>query len=96
MKIEVTAEIWQEGNMFVGYCHELEVASAGRTSEEALKNLREAIEIALEETAKKGSLPALLEEAGFVFDSAEPPPYASSPRTRSCRQQNLWVSLPSL
>lgn len=96
MKIEVTAEIWQEGNMFVGYCHELEVASAGRTSEEALRNLSEAIGIFLEETAKKGSLPALLEEAGFVLDGGEAPLVASSARSRFCAFEKLTLKLPSL
>lgn len=33
--IELMGEIWQEGNMFTAYCHELDLASCGRTVEEA-------------------------------------------------------------
>ena len=65
-KIELTSEIWQEGNMYSAYCHELDVATAGRTVDEARKNLAEALEIFFEETARKGTLQSLLEEAGFL------------------------------
>ncbi len=67
--IELTSEIWQEGNMYTAYCHELDVATAGRTFEEARKNLAEAIEIFFEETKRMGTLRQLLEEAGFSIIS---------------------------
>ena len=54
--------------MFTSYCPELDVASCGHTSEEAKKNLREVIEIQLEETAKLGTLKDFLAEAGYVID----------------------------
>ncbi len=63
-KIIATAEIWKEGGMFTAYCPELDVASCGHTSEEAKKNLRDVIEIQLEETAKLGTLKDFLAEAG--------------------------------
>ena len=47
----ITQEIWKEGNMYTSYCPELDVASCGRTIEEAQKNLIEVILIQLEETA---------------------------------------------
>jgi predicted RNase H-like HicB family nuclease len=50
-KIIATVEIWKEGGMFTSYCPELDIASCGHTAEEAKKNLREVIEIQLEETA---------------------------------------------
>jgi predicted RNase H-like HicB family nuclease len=67
-KIIATAEIWKEGGMFTAYCPELDVASCGHTSEEAKKNLRDVIEIQLEETAKLGTLKDFLAEAGYVID----------------------------
>jgi len=67
-KIIATVEIWKEGGMFTAYCPELDVASCGHTSEEAKKNLREAIEIQLEETAKFGTLNDFLAEAGYVVE----------------------------
>ena len=67
-KIIATAEIWKEGKMFTAYCPELDVASCGHTAEEAKKNLREVIEIQLEETAKLGTLKDFLAEAGYVVE----------------------------
>lgn len=54
--------------MFTAYCPELDVASCSHTSEEAKKNLRVAIEIQLEETAKLGTLNDFLAEAGYVVE----------------------------
>jgi len=67
-KIIATAEIWKEGEMFTAYCPELDVASCGHTAEEAKKNLREVIEIQLEETAKLGTLKDFLAEAGYAIE----------------------------
>lgn len=64
--LRLTGEVWREGHMYVSYCRELDLASCGRTVEEAWKNLHEAFQIFLEETAKKGTLRELLEEAGLV------------------------------
>ncbi len=40
-----TASVWQEGDRFVARCLEVDVASQGETEEEALANLREALEL---------------------------------------------------
>ncbi len=49
MKIyNLTAIIWKEGKFFVSRCPELEVASMGKSPEEALKNLKDAVELYLE------------------------------------------------
>lgn len=47
-KFNVTAIIWQEDDVYVSKCPELEVASVGYTPEEALLNLKEAVELYLE------------------------------------------------
>lgn len=46
--LKLTARIWPEGNVFVSQCLEFDIASCGETPEEALANLREAIELYLE------------------------------------------------
>lgn len=51
MKEEFTASVWQEGDWFVVQCRELEIASQGRTKDEALDNLAEAIEVHFEPPA---------------------------------------------
>ena len=43
------AEVWQEGEWFVARAQGVEVASQGKTREEALANLREALELHYEE-----------------------------------------------
>lgn len=43
-----TAVLEKEGSEFVALCPELDVASQGGTVEEALANLREAVELFLE------------------------------------------------
>ncbi len=48
MTQEFTANVWQEGEWFVAQCREVEVASQGATEEEALDNLREALELYFE------------------------------------------------
>ncbi|HOF87363.1 MAG TPA: type II toxin-antitoxin system HicB family antitoxin [Armatimonadota bacterium] len=40
-----SASIWQEDGWYVAQCHEVDIASQGRTREEALTNLREAIQL---------------------------------------------------
>ena len=67
-KIIATVEIWKEGGMFVACCPELDVASCGHTPEKAKKNLREVVEIQLEETARLGTLEDFLAEAGYVVE----------------------------
>ena len=42
MKRKFTASIWREGSWYVSQCLEVDVASQGRTEEEARTNLREA------------------------------------------------------
>ena len=53
-KSNVSAIIWQEDDVYVSKSPELEVASAGDTQEEALENLKEAIELYLENAKAMG------------------------------------------
>jgi predicted RNase H-like HicB family nuclease len=48
MTQEFTATVWQEGEWFVAQCREVDVASQGLTENEALENLKEAIELHFE------------------------------------------------
>jgi predicted RNase H-like HicB family nuclease len=42
------ATVWREGSWYVSQCLELDIASQGKTEEEALANLKEAIELHFE------------------------------------------------
>ncbi len=68
-KILFTSEVWKEGNMYTSYCPELDVASCGYTPAEAERNLREAVELFLEEAAFMGTLEEILLEAGYDLSS---------------------------
>ncbi|HEV8595426.1 MAG TPA: type II toxin-antitoxin system HicB family antitoxin [Thermoplasmata archaeon] len=49
MKVQLSAVVHREGAWFVSWCPELDVASQGRTVEESIANLREALELRLED-----------------------------------------------
>ncbi|MHA1244892.1 MAG: type II toxin-antitoxin system HicB family antitoxin [Candidatus Heimdallarchaeota archaeon] len=55
-KTTFTALIWEEDRVYVSKCPEIEVASAGDTPQEALENLKEAIELWLENAKELGFL----------------------------------------
>ena len=54
-KIELTAVIEKEDNMFISHCPELDIASQGDNPEEAKSNLIEAIEL-FYETASESEI----------------------------------------
>ena len=47
-RLEYTAVVWKEKKGFVSKCPELDVASCGDTLEEAIDNLKEAVELYIE------------------------------------------------
>jgi predicted RNase H-like HicB family nuclease len=47
--LKLTAAITPEGDLFVSRCLEVEVASQGRSVEESLRNLQEALELYFED-----------------------------------------------
>lgn len=48
MKRPFAATVWREGNWYVSQCLEVDVASQGATEEEAVANLKEALELHFE------------------------------------------------
>jgi predicted RNase H-like HicB family nuclease len=48
MKRSFSATVWREGNWFVSQCLDIDVASQGANEEEALANLKEALELHFE------------------------------------------------
>ncbi len=48
MKRPFAATVWREGSWYVSQCLEVDVASQGETEEEALANLREALQLHFE------------------------------------------------
>ena len=66
MQIQFTTRIFKEGRSFVAHAVELDVSSCGGTKEKALKNLKEAVRLFLEEAENMGTLEQILEEAGYT------------------------------
>jgi predicted RNase H-like HicB family nuclease len=48
MKRPFAATVWREGKWYISQCLEVDVASQGETEEEALANLKEALELHFE------------------------------------------------
>ena len=63
MEIQFTTQIFKEGRTFVAHTPELDVSSCGGTKEKAMRNLKEAVRLFLEEAEKMGTLERILEEA---------------------------------
>ena len=50
-RVKLPVLIWREGDVYVADCPAVRIASQGESEEEALKNLREAIELYFEDEA---------------------------------------------
>ena len=55
--LRLTAAIHREGDAYVAQCLEFDVASCGDTFEEAVANIREAMELYLEEVERPAVVP---------------------------------------
>jgi len=60
MEKKFSAVITKEEKWFVSYCPEIGVASQGKTKKSALKNLKEAVELYLEEDPIKTNKKSLV------------------------------------
>lgn len=65
MEIQFTTRVFKEGRTFVAQALELDVSSCGGTKEKALKNLKEAVRLFMEEAGNMGTLAQILDEAGY-------------------------------
>jgi hypothetical protein len=65
MEIQFTTRIFKEGRTFVAHALELDVSSCGGSKGKALKNLKEAVRLFIEEAERMGTLEQILAEAGY-------------------------------
>ncbi len=68
-KLEIKMEIFEEDNLYVALCPELNISSYGESLNEAKKSLLEAVEAFIVECIDMGTLEDVLEEAGFTHDN---------------------------
>ena len=59
MKRTITASVWQEGEWYVAQALDVDVASQGESVNDALANLREALELYFEPPVPKPITPKL-------------------------------------
>jgi predicted RNase H-like HicB family nuclease len=69
--------ILKEGRMFVAFSPALDLATCGRTYDEAYRNLREAVELFFEECLARGTLDAALESCGWRKTKTRPPQWVA-------------------
>jgi predicted RNase H-like HicB family nuclease len=62
MEIQFTTRVFKQGHTYVAHAVELDVSSCGGTKQKAVKNLKEAVRLSLEEAEKMGSLTQIPEE----------------------------------
>ena len=48
-RVTFSSVVWKENDKYVSWCPDLDIASQGKTIEEALNNLKEAIELYFED-----------------------------------------------
>ena len=65
MEIQFTTRIFKEGRSFVAHALELDVSSCGGSEVRALRNLKEAVRLFLEEAERMGTIQQILKEAGY-------------------------------
>ena len=76
--------IFKEGDTYVAYVPALDVSSCGATSEEARRNIRDAVRGFLAASADMGTLDEILKEAGYQQegDDWRPPEFVSMVQSR--------------
>ncbi len=55
MKKSFSASVWREGDWVIAQCLDVDVASQGRSEDEAVENLREALELHFEAPAAQSA-----------------------------------------
>ncbi|GEM_PF-1321899 len=85
--LQLTAILRKEGKLYSSLCPELGVASQGKNAEDAVKNLKEAVDLYLESAAELGVLKEKLMDAGIDLGEDKSPIYFTSP---------FFTSIPSI
>jgi predicted RNase H-like HicB family nuclease len=66
--VVLTGIVEPEGDQFVSYCRELDTASCGDSSDEALANLGDAIQVHIEALIETGELERVFRERNIRID----------------------------
>ena len=85
MNIEYTVQIWKEGDQYIAHAMPLDVMSSGKTSEEAKRAVKEAVDLFIATAKEMGTLNDILEECGYRREDNEfvSPPWVSVERQQA-------------
>ena len=89
MEIQFTTRIFKEGRTYVAHALELDVSSCAGSEEKAIRNLKEAVRLFLEEAERMGTLVQILEEAGY----SKGRPKFAPPKVISVQRMSLPLPL---
>ncbi len=81
MEIQFTTRIFKDGRTYVAPAIELDISSCAGSQDKAIRNLKEAVRLFLEEAEKMGTLEQILEEAGYSKGRQKVRPSKSHHRT---------------
>lgn len=70
--VQLTIEVWQEGDQFVSRCVELETTSCGATMGEAVDNIRDAVNLHLTTLEELGERDRFFEAKGVKIQPHKP------------------------
>lgn len=68
MNISIRTLIYRDGKNIIAHTPELNVSSWGTSKDEAIKNLKEALQLYCETAIEENELLQLLEDAGYGYD----------------------------
>ncbi len=75
LEFRLPVKIEREGHWYISICPVLDVISQGKTRDEALTNLKQALQLFIESCIERGTLEQVLRESGFhrreIEESAE-------------------------
>ena len=66
--IAFTVHIFREGDTYVAHVPEFDVSSCGKTTDDARRNIMDAVKGFLETADETGTLNDVLEESGYRFE----------------------------
>jgi predicted RNase H-like HicB family nuclease len=100
LQVSVPVFLIEEDAQWVVWCPALEVSSYGDTEDEARQAFEDAVEIFIEETARRGTLEKELLRMGWTLASADYYPPRVLPRTvhalGQSKKENRTITIPTV
>jgi len=84
----VPVRVWPEGGWVYASCEDLDIHTQGRTEAEARSNLVEALQLFVQSCFERGTLDAVLKQAGFRPARRRPD------REREAEEGSAWLDVP--